>query len=67
MTVLARYTFTIDELLAALSRRMRDIDDRNGITFIEPGRETSRKALPHRRTPKLVRRKVVPALVGSGA
>ena len=47
---LARYIFTFDQVLDALDRKMREIDDQNGVTFIEPDHDRSRKKLFHRVT-----------------
>lgn len=48
MTILAHYTFTWDDVLSALQRRMNDIDYRNGISFLKPGAEKSGEPLKHR-------------------
>lgn len=48
-TPLAQYTFTWDDLLSALSGRMRAIDHANGVTFnIPAGKEKTDKQFTHR-------------------
>jgi hypothetical protein len=39
---LRHYSFTWNQVLLALQRHMNDADERDGVTFIEPGSEKSK-------------------------
>jgi hypothetical protein len=48
MSALAHYSFTWDDVLSALQRRMLDQDHSRGVTLIRPGAEKSDKPYFHR-------------------